>query len=59
MNTSHIIQVASRGLDIPGVSTVINYEPAKEKATHVHRIGRTGRAGHRGEAYTFLLENER
>jgi ATP-dependent RNA helicase DDX42 len=51
--------VAGRGLDIPQVRTVINYDPAKNWDTHVHRIGRAGRlsAGeqHSGTAYTLLL----
>ncbi len=36
------VQVASRGLDIKNVRTVINYDAAKNIETHVHRIGRTG-----------------
>ncbi|CAK8996849.1 unnamed protein product [Durusdinium trenchii] len=46
--------LASRGLDISGVSFVINYDAPKEIATYVHRIGRTGRIGHRGTAMTFV-----
>lgn len=37
--------VAARGLDIPSIKTVINYDVARDIDTHVHRIGRTGRAG--------------
>jgi ATP-dependent RNA helicase DDX42 len=53
--------VAGRGLDIPQVSTVINYDPAKNWDTHVHRIGRAGRLSavdqkhQEGSAYTLLL----
>jgi len=48
--------VAGRGLDIPDVSMVINYDmPAKLEA-YCHRIGRTGRAGKSGRAVTFLTE---
>jgi ATP-dependent RNA helicase DDX42 len=53
--------VAGRGLDIPEVATVLNYDPAKNWDTHVHRIGRAGRlsAGMEeqleGTAYTLLL----
>jgi len=37
--------VASRGLDIRDIMTVINFHPPKDADTYVHRIGRTGRAG--------------
>jgi superfamily II DNA/RNA helicase len=37
--------IASRGLDIPSIKTVINYEIPKDADTYIHRIGRTGRAG--------------
>ncbi|KAJ7375501.1 ATP-dependent RNA helicase ddx42 [Desmophyllum pertusum] len=46
--------VAARGLDIPSIKTVINYDVARDIHTHTHRIGRTGRAGEKGEAYTLL-----
>jgi superfamily II DNA/RNA helicase len=46
--------VAARGLDIPQVSHVINYDPPKVYEDYVHRIGRTGRAGHHGHALTFV-----
>jgi ATP-dependent RNA helicase DDX42 len=51
--------VAGRGLDIPKVATVINYDPAKNWDTHVHRIGRAGRLSEmsgqqEGSAYTLL-----
>uniref|UniRef100_A0A1I8GU29 RNA helicase n=1 Tax=Macrostomum lignano TaxID=282301 RepID=A0A1I8GU29_9PLAT len=51
--------VASRGLDIPAIRTVINYESARDIDTHTHRVGRTGRAGHKGMAYTLLLDKEK
>jgi ATP-dependent RNA helicase DDX42 len=47
--------VAARGLDVDGVRTVVNYEPAKTYEDHVHRSGRTGRAGAKGKAFTLLL----
>jgi ATP-dependent RNA helicase DDX5/DBP2 len=47
--------VASRGLDIKGVTCVINYTPAGCIEDYVHRIGRTGRAGAKGTAITYLL----
>merc|ERR1711933_327486 len=46
--------VASRGLDISGVSHVINYDLPFEVDVYVQRIGRTGRMGHRGLATTFI-----
>mmetsp|Transcript_77442 Transcript_77442/g.160937 ORF Transcript_77442/g.160937 Transcript_77442/m.160937 type:complete len:659 (+) Transcript_77442:3-1979(+) len=46
--------VAARGLDIKGVSMVINYDAAATTQDHIHRIGRTGRAGVPGVACTFL-----
>lgn len=46
--------VASRGLDIPNVSHVINYDLPESKEAYIHRIGRTGRADKRGTALTFV-----
>ena len=46
--------VAARGLDISKVSHVVNYDLPKESAIYVHRIGRTGRIGHRGTALSFV-----
>jgi superfamily II DNA/RNA helicase len=46
--------VAARGLDIPNVSHVINYEAPDSYDDYVHRIGRTGRADKKGQAYTFV-----
>lgn len=49
--------VASRGLDIPSIKTVINFDCAKDKEDHIHRIGRTGRAGDKeGVAYTLITK---
>jgi len=45
--------VAARGLDIKELPAVINYELAFERDVHTHRIGRTGRAGHRGLAFSL------
>lgn len=51
--------VAARGLDIKSIKTVVNYDAAKDIETHVHRVGRTGRAGDKeGVAYTLLLPTE-
>jgi superfamily II DNA/RNA helicase len=46
--------VAARGLDIPNVSHVINFDTPQTYEDYVHRIGRTGRAGAAGFAYTFI-----
>jgi superfamily II DNA/RNA helicase len=46
--------VAARGLDIPKVSHVINFDIPGTYEDYVHRIGRTGRAGERGKALTFI-----
>jgi ATP-independent RNA helicase DbpA len=50
--------VAARGLDINALSAVINYDLAQDPETHVHRIGRTGRAGMEGKAITFVHPDE-
>jgi len=47
--------VASRGLDIGGVSHIINFDLPREIEVYVQRIGRTGRIGHRGEAISFVV----
>jgi len=46
--------VAARGLDIPDVTHVINYDVPQTYDTYVHRIGRTGRSGKKGTALTFI-----
>ena len=50
--------VASRGLDLPHVSTVIEFDPPFSVEDHLHRIGRTARAGRNGESILFLLPGE-
>ena len=51
--------VAARGLDIPAVSHIINYDLPLDAESYVHRIGRTGRAGATGEALTLVTPRER
>lgn len=46
--------VAARGIDIDNVSLVINYQIPNDYDTYIHRVGRTGRAGNTGTAYTFV-----
>lgn len=50
--------VAARGIDIKGLDAVINYELSRDSEVHVHRIGRTGRAGERGLALSLVAPNE-
>ncbi len=50
--------IAARGLDIAGVSHVINYDVPENPEDYVHRIGRTGRAQHTGEAFTLVTEDD-
>lgn len=50
--------VASRGLDIPGVSHIYNYDIPKESKQYIHRIGRTARAGEEGKAVNLLSEKD-
>ena len=51
--------IAARGIDIDQLPLVINYELPEVAETYVHRIGRTGRAGHDGTAIAFCSEDER
>ena len=51
--------VAARGLDVPRISHVINYDMPGDAETYVHRIGRTGRAGRSGEAILFVHPREK
>nr|XP_026494735.1 probable ATP-dependent RNA helicase Dbp73D [Vanessa tameamea] len=48
----------ARGIDIPDCNYVISYDPPRNIKTYVHRIGRTGRAGRKGNACTILLHNQ-
>lgn len=50
--------VAARGLDIKEIKTVVNYDVARDIDTHTHRVGRTGRAGEKGTAYTLLTRSD-
>jgi ATP-dependent RNA helicase RhlE len=51
--------VSSRGIDVPTISLVVNYDVPREHETYLHRIGRTGRAGERGRAITFVPPEQR
>ena len=51
-------ELMARGIDFKGVNLVINYDFPPSAISYVHRIGRTGRAGHRGKAVTFFTEQD-
>jgi ATP-dependent RNA helicase DDX42 len=46
-------------LDIPHIKTVVNYDIARDIDTHTHRIGRTGRAGEKGMAFTLVTDKDK
>jgi superfamily II DNA/RNA helicase len=50
--------VAARGIDIPDVSHVINYDAPEDREAYVHRVGRTGRAGRTGTGISFVLADQ-
>ncbi|ABR33993.1 DEAD/DEAH box helicase [Clostridium beijerinckii] len=50
--------LASRGIDVKGITHVINYDLPVEKEAYVHRIGRTGRAGEKGKAISFCVNEK-
>jgi ATP-dependent RNA helicase RhlE len=58
MNILVATDVAARGLDIKGVDVVINYELPMDSESYVHRIGRTGRAGSTGSAFSLVGEKD-
>jgi superfamily II DNA/RNA helicase len=51
--------VAARGIDVPGINLVVNYDAPRLAEDYLHRIGRTGRAGRAGVAVTFLGQADR
>lgn len=50
--------VAARGIDVPHVSMVVNYQMSNKFEEYIHRIGRTGRAGQHGESFTFVDDGD-
>jgi ATP-dependent RNA helicase DeaD len=60
-NTSEILvatDVAARGIDVEDIEAVFNYDLPKDEEYYVHRIGRTARAGKRGQAFSFVVGRE-
>jgi ATP-dependent RNA helicase RhlE len=50
--------VAARGIDVPDVAQVINYDAPEDRDSYVHRVGRTGRAGRTGTGISFVLADQ-
>jgi ATP-dependent RNA helicase RhlE len=50
--------VAARGIDVANISLVVNYNLPEDPRNYIHRIGRTARAGNRGSAVSFVVEND-
>ena len=51
--------VAARGLDIPNIEHVINYDLPQQPEDYIHRIGRTGRAGAKGQAWSYVTNSDK
>jgi len=58
LNVVIATDVAARGLDVNDIQTVINYDFPTDVETYVHRIGRTARAGKKGESFSFFTEED-
>jgi ATP-dependent RNA helicase RhlE len=51
--------IAARGIDVTGIELVINFDLPEQSSDYVHRIGRTGRAGHQGRAISFATPDQK
>ncbi len=50
--------LASRGIDVAGITHIINYDIPEDPEVYIHRIGRTARMGAHGKAYTFVMRDQ-
>jgi superfamily II DNA/RNA helicase len=50
--------VAARGIDVDGITQVVNFDAPEDRETYVHRVGRTGRAGNTGVGVTFVIHDQ-
>jgi superfamily II DNA/RNA helicase len=50
--------VAARGIDVDGITQVVNFDAPEDRETYVHRVGRTGRAGKAGVGVTFVMQDQ-
>jgi ATP-dependent RNA helicase DDX46/PRP5 len=58
INVMVATSICARGLDIPDIVLVINFQCPNHMEDYIHRVGRTGRAGHQGTAITFVTQQE-
>jgi superfamily II DNA/RNA helicase len=58
LNALVATDVAARGIDVDGITHVINFDAPEDRDTYVHRVGRTGRAGRRGIGITFVMRDQ-
>ena len=59
VNIDHVATIRqARGIDIPDVEHVINYDAPEDREAYVHRVGRTGRAGRTGTGISFVLADQ-
>ena len=58
VNTLVATDIAARGIDVDGISHVINFDPPADSETYVHRVGRTGRAGRKGTGITLVSPDQ-
>jgi ATP-dependent RNA helicase RhlE len=59
VDTLMVTDVAARGIDVEGISHVINFHPPGDHDSYIHRVGRSGRAGRSGVGITLVGSEER